>query len=143
MTSHEFMWWFAPPYVRRIEPLRHVNCQTLLASRQIGRLGYLADGVPRIVPVNYLILAESVTFRTSSTAELVRCTSGQKVCFQVDHIDEARHAGWSVLVTGYLHTITAEKLASSLISNLPQPWPLGGHDLVVRIEAAAMSGRMI
>ena len=143
MTSQELMWWFAPPHAGRIEQLRQANCHALLASRQIGRLGYLAHGVPRIVPLNYLILADSVTFRTSSTAELVASTGGQKVCLQVDHLDEARHAGRSVLVTGYLHTITPEELASSLVSTLPQLWPDGRPDRVIRIEATEIAGRMI
>ena len=48
-----------------ISELTRPECLRLLAARPIGRLAVItAEGLPMIVPVNYVLDGETVLFRT-------------------------------------------------------------------------------
>jgi hypothetical protein len=53
----------------RLETLDRDECRRLLGSTNIGRLGYCSDLGPRILPMNYTLVSESVTFRTGIDTE--------------------------------------------------------------------------
>ena len=53
----------------RLETLDRDECRRLLESTNIGRLGYCTDLGPRILPMNYTVVGESVTFRTGIDTE--------------------------------------------------------------------------
>ena len=67
-----------------------------------------------------------------------------RVSFQADHLDEALHAGWSVLVHGHAHKVTDEREVKRLEegTNL-EPWAAGSRDVYVRITPARISGRRL
>ena len=50
--------------------------------------------------MNYTVAGGRLLFRTTPDTEAGRCANRRQVAFEVDQIDESRHAGWSVLVTG-------------------------------------------
>jgi hypothetical protein len=82
------------------------ECQALLGSSRIGRLGLLdADG-PLIVPVNYCMDGRSVVFRTDTDTKLDAASNGASVAFEVDGIDSAERTGWSILIRGSAATVT-------------------------------------
>jgi hypothetical protein len=53
----------------RLETLHRDECRRLLASTNVGRLGYCTDFGPRIVPMKYTLVSEAVTFRTGIGTE--------------------------------------------------------------------------
>jgi Pyridoxamine 5'-phosphate oxidase len=59
----------------RLETLDRDECRRLLGSANMGRLGYCSDSGPRILPMNYTLVGESVTFRTGlDTRHLTSCS---------------------------------------------------------------------
>ena len=84
----------------RLEKLDRDECRRLLGSTNIGRLGYCTDFRPRIVPMNYTLVSESVTFRTGIDTEASHQLFDHPIAFEVDQVDEFLQAGWSVLIVG-------------------------------------------
>jgi uncharacterized protein DUF1918/pyridoxamine 5'-phosphate oxidase-like protein len=83
------------------------DCLDLLESHQVGRIAILTDTGPLIVPVNYRLVRTSdlnwIAFRTRLGGILDR--TSLHVAFEIDHIDDAHHTGWSVLVRGSLQHV--------------------------------------
>src|SRR5689334_12400303 len=89
----------------RLIELSADECQALLESRRIGRLGLLdADG-PLILPVNYCMDGRSVVFRTDAGTKLDAASNGAPVAFEVDGIDPAQRTGWTILIRGSAATV--------------------------------------
>jgi nitroimidazol reductase NimA-like FMN-containing flavoprotein (pyridoxamine 5'-phosphate oxidase superfamily) len=104
------LWWFLSQRGGRVEHLSPSECRRLLIANAIGRLGYSTADGPRIVPMNYTVAGGRLLFRTTPDTEAGRCANRHRVAFEVDQIEESRHAGWSVLVTGEAHQITVREL---------------------------------
>ena len=118
------------------------ECQALLESSRIGRLGLLdADG-PLILPVNYCMDGRSVVFRTDTGTKLDAASNGASVAFEVDGIDSAERTGWSILIRGSAATVTEPETLSRL-EQLPLiPWAPGKKPHYVRVTGIP-SGRRI
>jgi len=76
------------------------ECLALLRGTDLGRVAVSMGALPAVFPVNYCMLGEDVLFRTGTGSKLRAAVAKAVVAFQVDEVDRARHAGWSVLVTG-------------------------------------------
>ena len=124
----------------RLEELDQAECRRLLTATTIGRLGYETDDGPRVVPMNFLLSGDDLTFRTSAHGEVARLAIGRPVCFEVDEVDEFLQTGWSVQVRGVAQEISSEATDAA---DLPDPWPVGQQFLLVRIPLAALSGRRV
>jgi nitroimidazol reductase NimA-like FMN-containing flavoprotein (pyridoxamine 5'-phosphate oxidase superfamily) len=84
---------------RVLRTLSPAECFGLLELGGIGRVGFAAaDGIT-MLPVNFAVTGKAIIFRTAPDTLLAFYANGQ-VSFEVDHIDEALGAGWSVLVHG-------------------------------------------
>ena len=93
----------------RIEPLDQDECMRLLAFKSfVGRVGFVVDGQPYVLPVNYIADGDSVVFCTGSGTKLTALKGGARVAFEVDDSRPLYHAGWSVLVTGVAAEVTDE-----------------------------------
>jgi uncharacterized protein len=77
----------------RRETLEPDECRCLLGSTNVGRLGYCTDLGPRIVPMNYTLVGESVTFRTGIHTEASHQLFDHPITFQVDQVDEFLQTG--------------------------------------------------
>jgi nitroimidazol reductase NimA-like FMN-containing flavoprotein (pyridoxamine 5'-phosphate oxidase superfamily) len=95
------------------------ECLRLLASAQIGRVIYTEAAMPAAHPVNYLLDAEEIVFRTGGGDKLVAAARGSVVGFQVDDIDVARRSGWSVLGVGEAYEILDPTRRAELAERLP------------------------
>jgi nitroimidazol reductase NimA-like FMN-containing flavoprotein (pyridoxamine 5'-phosphate oxidase superfamily) len=126
--------------LRRLSP---AECFGLLELGGIGRVGFAAaDGI-MILPVNFAVTGKAIIFRAAPDTLLAVYANGQ-VSFEVDHLDEALHAGWSVLVHGRAHKVTDERGMQRLEDGTHlQPWAGGARDVYVRIVPARISGRCI
>jgi len=64
------------------------ECLELLASRSVGRLGYLArQWVPDIAPVNYAVSHGDLLIRSDTGPKLHAAERGELVAFEVDDVN--------------------------------------------------------
>lgn len=127
-------------YADNFETLTEEECLDLLGSRPVGRIAYVADGWPVVLPVNHVVDGTDVVVRISPHAEVARHTLSGRVAFEVDAFDEDTRTGWSVLVRGtaeYDDPLVPRPEAS------PEPWADGSRHLVVRIRPSMVSGRRL
>ena len=108
---------------------------------RIGRVGFLDDGLPVILPVNYRVDGESVVFRTGPGAKLAAATNGHMLAFQVDDVDIAWQAGWGVLLRGKGEHITERGAIARLEELGLRPWAPGPTDHWVRLRPVRVDGR--
>src|SRR3954452_5292991 len=81
------------------------ECLRLLRTRQVGRVAFVADGQPLILPVNYAVDAATIVFRTDRGTKLAAMPL-TRVAFEADDIDEVGAQGWDVVVQGHADDIT-------------------------------------
>ncbi len=121
------------------------ECYRLLRSRQIGRLGVIAEHHPLIFPVTYGMDGCVVVFRTRPGLKLDSLEHAN-VTFQVDDIDERTRSGWSVLVRGqaeevgddHSHLIVQRTHEAGVV-----PWAPGDGFRWIRVIPHGISGRRI
>jgi nitroimidazol reductase NimA-like FMN-containing flavoprotein (pyridoxamine 5'-phosphate oxidase superfamily) len=93
-----------------LEVLSYDECVSLLRAHHVGRIGFDAEGVPAILPVNYRLVEAVgrvwVALRTRPGNILDRAS--MHVAFQIDDVNVPEHQGWSVLVRGTLHHLDAD-----------------------------------
>jgi nitroimidazol reductase NimA-like FMN-containing flavoprotein (pyridoxamine 5'-phosphate oxidase superfamily) len=141
------LWWLPPLIENRIVPSLHPlgreECIRLLGTHSVGRLGFVANGLPQILPVNYVLSPRAVVIRTAPGMKLEALGRGRVCAFEIDHTDVAYHAGWSVLVHG-LATEVDDPRELEAVSDLPlRPWGPGRKDHYMRIELDKVTGRRI
>jgi uncharacterized protein len=130
--------------VASLETLDRSECLNLLATAEVGRLAFVIDRRPEILPVNYALDDGAVVFRTAEGSALTRA-SLTEVAFEVDGVDRPTRTGWSVLVKGQADDIgdavdkTSERLRRlSLIS-----WAPGRRDRWFVVRPRQISGRRL
>jgi len=130
--------------VANLETLDRSECLNLLATAQVGRLAFVVDRRPEILPVNYALADGAVVFRTSEGSALTKA-SMTEVAFEVDGVDESTRTGWSVLLKGQADDIgdavdeTSERLRRlSLVS-----WAPGRRDRWFVVRPRQISGRRL
>ena len=118
------------------------ECWDLLSDHGIGRVALSSGAGPAILPVNYLVDAHSVVYRTSRTGAAAAAEGGE-VAFEADRVDEGDSEGWSVLVVGTAERIDAGTAARLVSQPGAKPWAAGVRDLWIRIVPARVTGRLI
>jgi nitroimidazol reductase NimA-like FMN-containing flavoprotein (pyridoxamine 5'-phosphate oxidase superfamily) len=114
----------------------------LLEPGGVGRVGFTsADGII-MLPVNFAVTGKTVIFRTAPDT-LLALYADADVSFEVDHLNEALHEGWSVLMHGHTHKVTDEREVKHLEDGTHlEPWASGARDVYVRITPTWISGRI-
>ena len=135
--------WLAMSGGAGVRTLDRVECLDLLPAKRVGRLAYVTDDGPRIVPLNYTTTPDSVVVRTLAYGEVARSALDQRVAFQIDDIDEFRETGWSVLVVGTAKLVSVEELKQILYRGAPEPWAGGPRTLFLRIPMTTVTGRQV
>lgn len=128
----------------RIEELSTEECMQLLKlGSYVGRIGFILDGRPSLLPVNYLSEEHSLVFASLDGTKLHTLAGGADVVFEVDEARPLYHAGWSVLVRGRAREVTDERDIELLRRGPLQSWA-GAHDAHwIRISIDEISGRRI
>jgi transcriptional regulator with XRE-family HTH domain len=123
-----------------LESLTSDQCVERLAGGGIGRIVLSTDQGPIAFPVNFVFSNGLVIFRTS---DAMAGHMDGIVAFEVDHVDEAMSAGWSVLVRGHARLIEDrdERTAVALLEI--EPWAGGARLNLVRITPFEVTGRVI
>lgn len=127
-----------------LEIIPHKECLRLLGTQRVGRLGFIVDGQPMVLPVNYAIQGGVVVFRTGEGTKLDAAIES-RVSFEVDEVDQGTGAGWSVVVQGVARDITEDHdwFAESLRHAAAVTWLPNPPDHYVRIDPTLISGRRI
>jgi len=124
--------------------LSYAKCRELLGGGIFGRVALCTPDGPRILPVNYSVVKESVVFRTSATGVVATHAWGAPIAFEVDFVDYADHKGWSVVATGPGHRVEEEaELAHIKRTWEPRPWAGGAKPLYVRLAWDELTGRRL
>jgi nitroimidazol reductase NimA-like FMN-containing flavoprotein (pyridoxamine 5'-phosphate oxidase superfamily) len=128
-----------------LEALSPAECLRLLGRGRIGRVGFVRDGQPHVLPVNYIASdAGEVVFRTTDDS-LLTAVAGGPAAFEIDGYDEGAKTGWSVCVHGPGREITdiGDDLADRLRQLNVITWAPGPRDRWFAILADQITGRRI
>ena len=126
-----------------LEIISDQECVNLLRSHQLGRIALAGpDRDPLIFPVNYFFDEGVVVFRTDPGTKL-DLAPGARVSFEIDGWEPDDGSGWSVVVKGICHDITAPDDARSERMHY---WPVkptapGAKEHWIGIWANEISGR--
>ena len=135
MTDEEQLVW--------VDDLEPEICWRLVARRPAGRIGFVTEGEPVVLPVNHAVDGHSIVIRTGETAMLEALGGGATAAFEVDETDAFSETGWSVLIRGFASEIIdpAERTDAE---RLPlRPWAPGRRDRWIRIVPSSVTGRAI
>ncbi len=127
-----------------LEVLPDSVCWGLLTEIPIGRVAFVADGEPRILPVNFAVDDHSVVFRTASGSKLDNAIMERPAAFEADRWDVDKQVGWSVVVQGFTTQVLDDAEIARLDALGVAPWanavPRANW---VRLQPNEISGRRI
>jgi hypothetical protein len=136
-------WWLAMQEGGRVEVLGPDECRRLLHAGHVGRLAYVTDDGPRVVPINYSLVGDNLVFRLQPQSEAARSAEASRVAFEVDHVDEFLQSGWSVLAVGVANELTVEMRQSLDVHHTPTPWPQGSRTVYLHLPLTRLTGRRV
>jgi nitroimidazol reductase NimA-like FMN-containing flavoprotein (pyridoxamine 5'-phosphate oxidase superfamily) len=113
------------------------ECASRIESIDLGRIAWISDDAPHILPVNYAMDDGASIFRTRPDSAMAAQLPGSAVAFEVDSADFGNLTGWSVVVTGTCRPAPDE------LARRMTPWADGDRSSVFRIEADAITGRTL
>ncbi len=125
-----------------LEVLGDEECLALLAGRHFGRIAFVSDGWPLILPVNYVFVEPSIVVRTGPGAKLEDMPLTM-VAFEIDDADPDGAWGWSVLAQGPAFDISdsIDEYSDSLRHLPVEPRAPGQRPNWLKIAARKVSGR--
>jgi nitroimidazol reductase NimA-like FMN-containing flavoprotein (pyridoxamine 5'-phosphate oxidase superfamily) len=131
------------PDIARLKDLPPHECLSLLAMVRVGRVGIAAGDAPLILPVNFIVLGQSVVFRTGPGTKLGAAVARTAVSFEVDDYAPDGTWGWSVLLHGIASEMAAGPERESIRVALLRAWAFheGAADRIVRIDPTSITGR--
>jgi len=126
-----------------LKVMDRAECLNRLGMVHVGRVGITVDALPIILPVNIVLVAERIFFRTSEGTKLDAATSQSIVAFQADAYSPDGAAGWSVLVVGRSRHVEADGQVAALAEqHLLARWTADRRaDHLVEIEPVNVTGR--
>jgi nitroimidazol reductase NimA-like FMN-containing flavoprotein (pyridoxamine 5'-phosphate oxidase superfamily) len=133
---------------RVIEDLDEGTCLQLISRGGVGRIAYAGRYGLAVLPVNYTLHDGAIVFRTAEHGPLDEDLrtgiegAEYKVAFEIDDIDLAGWQGWSVLIQGPAHHVSAAERDAALNAGV-ESWAPGERELFVRIVPSRITGRRI
>ena len=140
-TSDAF--WAAAEHGTGLIEINREECLDLLAAKSVGRIAYATHAGARILPMNYVLVDNSIVFRTVPNGEVYNHALSSMCAFEIDETDEFFESGWSVVVLGRLELATEEDFAGMRYGKLPEPWAGGSRYMFVRLRCEQVSGRRV
>ena len=117
------------------------ECWSLLSSMSLGRLVTILDGKLEIFPVNFATRRRTVIFRTAQGTKLSSAVMGDWVAFEADYHDPPLTYGWSVIIKGRAHVLSANADILDAQEAPLRPWIATLKPLYVRVIASEITGR--
>jgi nitroimidazol reductase NimA-like FMN-containing flavoprotein (pyridoxamine 5'-phosphate oxidase superfamily) len=128
----------------RVRHLSQAESLDLLRHRAyVGRLGFIAEGHPMILPVNYVASQDAIVFCTLPGTKLSAVGAGAEVVFEVGGNSPEYHAGWSVIVRGVARELTNRRKLERLQRGPLRSWAVRATAHWVEISVDEISGRII
>ncbi|PBC76088.1 pyridoxamine 5'-phosphate oxidase-like protein [Streptomyces sp. TLI_235] len=119
------------------------ECWDRIGDHGVGRVALPAGPGPAVFPVNYIVVARTVAYRTAPHSAAAP-PAGSNLSFQIDRIDEQLSRGWSVLLVGTAEHVTARDEVKHLDAHPgSEPWAGGDNPLWIRIRPDQVSGRRV
>jgi hypothetical protein len=115
-------------------------CWRLASSASVGRIGFVGTEL-HILPVNIAVLWHSVVFRTAEGSRLDALGPDTPVLVEIDHLDESRRTGWSVVVRGLVERL--DHSLQAVVGGTVHPWAEGDRDRWLRVRPTSITGRAI
>jgi len=123
--------------------LTQTECESLLEANRWGRLAVTVHEHPEIFPVNYAMDGRRIVFRVDRGTKLASMRRHHVASFQIDHVDEEEHTGWSVMAVGPVSEIFSEEEITRLEGLGLEPWVVGESTHWMRLSPHHLSGRRI
>jgi uncharacterized protein len=128
-------------YDDAVTVLSEDECWSLLSSMSLGRLVTILGGQPEIFPVNFATQRRTVLFRTAQGTKLYSAVMGDRVAFEADYHDPALTYGWSVIIRGRAHLLSADAAILDAEEAPLRSWIATLKPLYVRVIAMEITGR--
>ncbi len=123
-----------------LEVLGPDECWSLLTTTPVGRLGFVADGGPMVLPVVHATIGRRIAFRSPPGGKLAAAHMGDQVAFEVDGWDEEARSGWSVVARGTAEAAPDDTAELDALDH--NPWiPLVAEGTWVEVRVDEISGR--
>ena len=106
---------------------------SLLSSMSLGRLVTILGGKPEIFPVNFATQRRTVLFRTAHGSKLYSAVMSDWVAFEADYHDPPLTYGWSVIIKGTAHLLSANADILDAQEAPLRPWIATMKPLYVRV----------
>lgn len=119
------------------------ECRELLSAGVIGRLAFATPDGPRIVPLNYAIVDDTIVLRTTPYSEVARYAVGTEAAFEVDELNHQRQTGWSVVAVGRIEEMSVAELQELRSLWVPRPWAGGLRNVYLRLRWRQLTGRRL
>lgn len=127
-----------------LEVLGPGECLDLLAAAPVGRIAFVHDGAPTILPVTHVVTHGGVAFRSAPGSKLDHAIMGRPVAFEVDGLDVERRTGWSVVLRGVADMVDDAELEAELDQRELEPWSAHvAEGTWVLLRADELSGRRL
>lgn len=86
-----------------------------LKQQEVGRLGIIADSEPYVVPLNYVVLGESIYFHSAREGlKMEAIQRNPRVCFLVDQFIGIKHGAGACDFSAYYRSVMARGRAQLL-----------------------------
>jgi nitroimidazol reductase NimA-like FMN-containing flavoprotein (pyridoxamine 5'-phosphate oxidase superfamily) len=129
---------------RPFHDLDRQECLELLQYHSfVGRLGFVLEGRPMVLPVNYLADEDAVVFCTADGTALGAVGEGHQVVFEVDESHALEHSGWSVVVRGTVSVVTDHAEVEALQRGRLHSWVARAPGRWIRITIEEVTGRRL
>ena len=120
------------------------ECLERLRSVPVGRLCFVIDGEPVVLPVNHGVDGSGVVFRTAYGSKLLAAEKVSTVAYEADSYESLRRYGWSVLVRGVAEVVLDDEDVARLERLGVEPWADAvERPMWVRITPREITGREI
>ena len=124
----------------RLRVLTHAECLELLNECEVGRVAWNEPEGPIVLPVNYAMDGDAITFRTAIRSALARELHLGFASFQIDEHDDFTQSGWSVLARGVVSCMESN---DDFAERAVVPWAAGERHFAMRITPLMLTGRRI
>jgi uncharacterized protein len=126
-----------------VEDLDRAECERLIQTVRVGRIGSIDRGLPKIVPVHCAVRGDEIVIGTISAHNSVRLRHGDVVAFEADAYEFATREGWCVGVIGPCRVVTGEVEIKKLDSLGFTPWTAEDGGNYVALPLRLIYGRAL
>ena len=123
--------------------LTQKECWALVKQAALGRLAFVMDDWPLVMPVNYLVDGPDVVIRSDPGRKLTAARQQVQATLQVDSIDRLHRSGWSVLVFGIATAVDDGEEVARLDGLGLRSWAASDRASWIRLLPVQITGRRL